>query len=226
MPSLAVAWTHETCLRREAVEALRELDRSSCFLSEAEKLICRRLATEKRRLDWLSGRLAAKKALAPRLNADARDIEILNEPSGRPYCTHPEAPAISISHTQAGGLCAVSAGSEPIGADWEAVAPRDPRMLEFYTRPEERGPQVLSDARLQTRLWSAKEAVLKLLGLGLGCDPRDVGVLPCLKLHDRALARWRELGRPALSLWEKDLADSVVAVAHLDPGAGGSDGKN
>lgn len=224
MQSLATAWTHETCLRREAEEALRGLDHPSGLLSEAEKQLCRRLATEKRRIDWLSGRLAAKKALAPRLNADPRRIEILNEPSGRPYCTHPEAPAISLSHTQAGGLCAVSAGSEPIGADWETVAPRGPRVLEFYVHPEEQMPRAVSDARLQTRLWAAKEAVLKLLGLGLGCDPRDVRILPSLKLHGPALARWRELGRPVLSLWEKDLADSVVAVAHLD--CGGLDGKN
>lgn len=223
MLSLAAAWTHEICPRREAEEVLRALDETS-LLSEREKAACRRLATEKRRLDWLSGRLAAKKAMAPRLGVAAGEIEILNEPSGRPYCTRADAPAISIAHTQAGGLCAVSAGPQPIGADWETVAERGPQVLEFYARPEERTPQVLSDARLQTRLWAAKEAVLKLLSLGLACDPRDVQIWPLLKLHGRASARWQELGRPLLSLWQKDFADSVVAVAHLEPG--GRHGKN
>jgi 4'-phosphopantetheinyl transferase len=218
MPSLAVAWTQEVCLRDEAEEALRDIDRLSSLLSQAEKLACRRLATEKRRVDWLSGRLAAKRALAARINAAPRDIEILNEPSGRPYCPLPAAPSFSITHTAAGGLCAVGAGSAPIGADWETIAARGPDVLAFYTHHCERTPQVLASAEAQTRLWAVKEAVLKFLGIGLGCDPRDVRVLPSLRLEGSALLRWKELGRPPLSLWEKTLPDSVIAVAYSEPG--------
>lgn len=218
MPSLAAAWTQEVCLRDEAEEALRNLDDSSSPLSQAEKLACRRLATEKRRADWLSGRLAAKKALAARMNVSPEDVEVLSESSGRPYCPLPDAPAFSITHTSAGGLCAVSSGSEPIGADWETISARGTDVLAFYTHPHERTPQVLASAEAQTRLWAAKEAVLKLLGIGLGCDPRDVRILPSLRLEGRALLRWKEMGSPPLSLWEKTLPGSVIAVAYSGPG--------
>lgn len=218
MLSLAAAWTQETCPRSEAEEALQNLDSPSCLLSRTEKNACRRLATEKRRVDWLSGRLAAKKALSARLDVPPRDIEILNEPSGRPYCTHSAAPAISIAHASAGGLCAVSSGEAPIGADWETVGARSAQLLAFYTHPSERTPQVLSSPEAQTRLWAVKEAVLKFLGIGLACDPRDVRLLPALKLEGSALLRWKELGSLPLSLWEKTLPGSVIAVAYSDSG--------
>lgn len=214
MPSLAVAWTQETCLRAEAEAQLRGLDGPPYLLSLSERAACRALATEKRRVDWLSGRIAAKRALGVRLSLPPKDIEVLNEPSGRPYCTQPNAPCFSITHTSGGGLCAVAAGTGPIGADWETVRPRGPEVLAFYTHESERTAAVLASPELQTKLWAAKEAVLKLLGIGLASDPRDVRVLPELSLHGSALRHWQELGSPALSLWERTLPDSVIAVAY------------
>lgn len=214
MPSSPIAWTQETCLRAEAEEHLRTLDKPASLLSLPERTACRALATEKRRVDWLSGRIAAKRALAARMDLPPEEIEILNEPSGRPYCTQPSAPAFSITHTAGGGLCAVADGTGLIGADWETVLPRSPEVQAFYTHGSERTPSVLASPEAQTRLWVVKEAVLKLLGLGLTCDPRDVRVLPELCLYGSAKLRWQELGSPPLSIWEKTLPDSVIAVAY------------
>lgn len=215
MPSsLAVAWSQETCLRAEAEEQLGRLDQPTSLLSLSERKSCRGLATEKRRVDWLSGRIAAKRALAARMGTSLQEIEILNEPSGRPYSTHPCAPPFSITHCARGGFCAVSAGTGPIGADWETIRSRGSEVLAFYTHESERTPSVVDSPWAQTRLWAIKEAVLKLLGLGLACDPRDVRILPELHLYDRARLRWTELGSPPLLLWEKTLSDSIIAVAY------------
>lgn len=215
MPSSTPGWTYEICRREDAEKWLSRLDGPGSPLTSRERATLRGLATPKRRGDWLCGRLAAKRALAARLKVPEREIEVLADRDGRPYCTLAAAPAVSITHTAPGGICAVSAGESPIGVDWEMVAERPARVIEMYTRPEERTPALMADARAQTLVWAKKEAVLKLLGLGLAVPPTDLAVsAKGVRLVGRAAARWDELGRPPLELWSEDRDDSVIAVAY------------
>lgn len=216
MPSSTPGWTYEICPRDEAERWLSRLDGPGSPLTSRERAALRGLATPKRRGDWLCGRLAAKRALAARLKVPEREIEVLADRDGKPYCTLAAAPPISISHTAPGGLCAVSADAGPIGADWEMVAERPARVIELYTRPEERTASVMADARAQTLIWAKKEAILKLLGLGLAVPPTDLVVArDGARLMGRAAVRWEELGKPALRLWSQDREDSVIAVAYI-----------
>lgn len=96
--------------------------------------------------------------------------------------------SLSISHCDNHALCALYVskvernGSHrrkvQIGADIEQIAPRSRGFVEDYFTPEEieqvdRAPEQMRDL-VVTLIWSAKEAVLKALRLGLTVDTRQV----------------------------------------------------
>lgn len=69
-----------------------------------------------------------------------------------------------------------------VGADLEVVEPRSEAFVrEWFTRAEagqvEAAPPAEQDL-WTTVIWSAKEAVLKVLGLGLSVDTRGVEIRP------------------------------------------------
>ncbi len=189
-------------------------------LSAAEIEIFERLATEKRRLDWLCGRLAAKRALAAlRPSLSPREIEILSSPDGKPYfrLAGGEPPELSISHCAKGGICAVSRAKTPVGVDFEPVAAHGPAVVAMFMHAAEALPLDEEAALWQTKLWTAKEAVLKLLGTGLACDPRDVRWFErtqILELEGLAKRRWLELGGPKIRIEHKNFEDCMIAFAH------------
>ena len=85
----------------------------------AEELAELEAISERRRPDRVSGRLAAKRALAAHFSAehgwlpDARDMALFNDDGGRPLLRLPKgapapAPSLSISHCAQGGAAAVA----------------------------------------------------------------------------------------------------------------------
>jgi phosphopantetheinyl transferase len=157
------------------------------LLSPREERMLAGLAYLPRRRKWLLGRAAAKRLVRalslPQQLAEA-DISVLNRPSGEPFVVIEgvgEWPrAISISHRRVVGLAAAPGDSTArIGADVETVEPRDPALVrQFFTDVEANLVAAAGGDRDLTvaRIWSAKEAVLKLLGLGLRIDTRTVSV--------------------------------------------------
>jgi phosphopantetheinyl transferase len=160
------------------------------LLSPREEKILGGLGIVPRRRKWLLGRIAAKRLVRqvsgePEL-ADDR-ISVLNQPSGEPFVLIEGRGGwplpISLSHRSEVGLAAVPMRPYVrIGADLETVEPRDPALIrQFFTDDEaalveaSAGDQDLAMARI----WSAKEAVLKLVGLGLRIDTRGVVVRLC-----------------------------------------------
>jgi acyl transferase domain-containing protein/phosphopantetheinyl transferase len=138
-----------------------------------------------RQIEWVMGRLAARRALAAWLAAQgapasAHECAILYDTEGRPY---PDGGGIgagsvflSISHK--GGVAAAAAADRPLGIDLEQfTALRDPdgvfRLA--FSAPEAallgngHGP----DARAVTLAWSAKEAAAKSLGQKMLLRERD-----------------------------------------------------
>ena len=208
-----------SCLPDEARALASQAGQRARVLSPAEEAHYLRLRCEKRRLDWLAGRLAAKRALSryfrqvERRALDLAVIEISSDAQGAPLCSAQGAPSFSISHCAAGGLCAVGLAGRRVGADWEMVAPRSRDLARLFARPGELPPGP-DDARRQTRLWAVKEAVLKLLGLGLACPPRDVATVPQLSFHGRARERWDGLGSPRISQVVTEPGGSIAAVVY------------
>ncbi|MFI5361252.1 MAG: 4'-phosphopantetheinyl transferase superfamily protein [Elusimicrobiota bacterium] len=213
------------CPRAEAERAL-ELPQdvrerfSAAELAEIEAL------SRHRRLDRLSGRLAAKRALAAHFSAewgweaDARELEIANDPDGRPLLRLPkgapaQAPSFSISHCAEGGAAAVAAPGRRVGVDLELVVARPAEVIAFVSAPGEDRLAPPTDPEAQARLWTGKEAGLKLLGLGLDADARDVGLTGGeIRYAGRPAAAWRALGSPRVRAAFERAGAAMLAVAY------------
>ncbi len=144
------------------------------FLGPEERLEWNALGHDKRRREWLGGRIAAKTAVRMLLGPDltvkeiriltsARDrspvVELKRELEGSP-------PAISISHSRdvAVALASKAAG---LGVDVEAVSATVEELLPQFATTEEAqafGRVFSSLPEALTLLWAAKEACRKALG--------------------------------------------------------------
>lgn len=175
------------------------------LLNAAERDRFASLRSEKRRRDWLLGRWTAKRLLCTTLVAagdtlPADAIEVASDPDGAPTVrvdagrlvarddTRPHSPiresALSISHSRDRALCAVTQeDGVSLGADIEYIEPRAAGFAAAYFTPEEAAlVERASDGErdtLVTAIWSAKEAVLKALRLGLVVDTRAIVCRPC-----------------------------------------------
>jgi phosphopantetheinyl transferase len=191
---------------------------SALELAELEAL------PERRRLDRLAGRLAAKRALAAHFSAedgwdaDAADLEISNDADGRPVLKLPkgapaDAPSFSIAHCAAGGAAAVGAPGRRVGVDLELVVARPAEVIAFVAAPGEGASP--SDPDAQARLWTGKEAALKLLGLGLDADARDVRETDGeIRYEGVPAAAWRALGAPRVRAAFERAGAAMLAVAY------------
>ena len=176
------------------------------WLTPHERLRAAAFRFEKRRRDWLLGRYAAKRLVVRHLREETglpvplSLLEIGTEASGSPFARlSSDAPpvagiepgrripvSLSISHSAGRSLVALARGdgsadaAVAVGADVERVEPRLSAFADDYFTSEElatvsAGGEEERD-RIVTTIWSAKEAVLKALGLGLTVDTRSVGV--------------------------------------------------
>lgn len=128
---------------------------------------------EKRRTEWLGGRLAAKWAATGILGettVDWQGLVIRNEEDGRPYVsmeTHAVAPFISISHS--GHMAAALAANLPCGLDIQQPGANILRVKKRFAVREEEDiltaslPEAFTETKRLTMLWAAKEAVRKLV---------------------------------------------------------------
>lgn len=210
------------------------------WLAPAERERVSRMGVARRRDDFLLGRIAAKTvvldALAARFGARCAPslIEIAPQPGGAPAVriagatslTGELSPSdllpISVSLSHSGGVALAAAtwtGSvdTPIalGIDVEEIAPRSRAFCgDFLTDAEQRfcGFDPVEYEVRTNFVWSAKEAVLKALCLGLTVDTRRVECLP-RRVDDARDGN----GTPNLPLWPRDPAWRPFA-AHCAPG--------
>jgi phosphopantetheinyl transferase (holo-ACP synthase) len=139
-------------------------------------------ADHTRRLHWLMGRLAAKKAIRNIMSDTyASEIEILNAEDGSPYCSYsapvsesPMPPSLNVSIAHTDGLAVAAASHSPFmpGIDVERVDRYDSEFPKMAFSDNERA-QVEKcvgaiNAAILTRVWTAKEAAGKAAQLGLG----------------------------------------------------------
>ncbi len=159
------------------------------LLSGTEARLFDTLKTDKRRRDWILGRWTAKQLLQRMMVADRGcawpfdAFTIYNRDNGAPAVFSPLAKTLdltlSISHAGTMAFCAtVPRANWPLGADLERVEARDDAFVaDFFTAPEisliASAPAAQRDT-LITAIWSAKEAALKALQLGLTVDTRAV----------------------------------------------------
>lgn len=161
------------------------------YLTDVELARLQELKTDKRRTDWLLGRWTAKRLLQTVLwekdgvTLPLDMITITNNPDGVPDYRLPITDnrfSISISHAHGRAfVAAVEKAHAPIGADMELNRPRPAGFAEEYFTLAEiaLGYGLVGPERVvwETAVWSAKEAVLKALHLGLSVDTRAISCL-------------------------------------------------
>jgi phosphopantetheinyl transferase len=208
------------------------------ILREAEHLLTMReherfaeFHLEKRRMEWLAGRLAAKGSVWQWLSSGSgprgiplQELEILNRQSGRPYVNassfaEQKMPYISISHS--GNFAVAMAGTALCGIDVQRVQRSVPQAAaKFSTDPEKELIAGMNDLETGlTMLWSCKEAVRKmavsspLLGfheivLTEVRTPADSTPLRCLFSLGRPATG--KMKRAAVSVWIRQ--DYILAM--------------
>jgi len=230
--SLPIHWT--------VVERSRiDLSTPETFLSPAELQKLGTMRFPKRRGEWLLGRWAAKslaRSLPDFSRCQPAALEIRSQTGGAPYLhvlygTCPQH-SLSISHSGNLAFCALTlAAGVSVGADLEKVEPRTDEFLEDYFTPAEWKQVRLcpADTRDLTAnlIWSAKEAMLKSLGVGLRWDTRQVEVIQIGGSVEREKARegWQDLeveaaaaGAGTFQGWWKPWGDYVLSVVARSAG--------
>lgn len=128
----------------------------------------------------------AQRIVAQQLGLTPEMVTISHDARGRPLIETPAGTGLHLSLATRGGIVAVALADRPVGIDVErvdrgaalplaALHPAEAAMLEAL--PERDRPLAFA------RLWSAKEAYVKALGLGFVRAPESFAVtwLP----HDR-----------------------------------------
>lgn len=219
------------CRPEEAEGAAQAVETGSPTepFAAAEREAAGRLKTPKRLREWIAGRLAAKRLLGWRLQQAGlylrpQDIAILNRPDGMPYAQLPDGSIIgdgtlSLSHSAGWGVAAACEPWALVGVDLETIAPRPVSFLETMAHDCEWAPWMLSDPTEQTRLWTLKEAVAKLLGTGFSVGFWDIRLVLTgedrrLELHGAAQTRWQALGAPVIHFDSRPDADRILTVAY------------
>ncbi len=170
----------------------REVPAGADWLSPREQALLAGIRYTKRYVEFLTRRYAAKRALAAMLEredspTELARIEVRNHPGGAPYVVVDEqAAAIELSLSDRAGwaVCLVGAPGSPLGPlgiDLEIVEPRSDGFIDdFFTAAErdEIRARPAGEARDEAAnlVWSAKEAALKVMKVGLRADTRDVEV--------------------------------------------------
>lgn len=155
-------------------------------LSALEREELARCRTDKRRREFVAGRLAAHRALAllePGLRAEVTARQD-GPDAGRPLFVPERGLALSISHSAGLAVAGVSRGG-PLGVDLEQRVEAGAAFLEEAFAPGEyEGYFSLCAGRMDaiTAAWALKEAVLKVWGVGLRAPLQKAAVRPVL-LH-------------------------------------------
>lgn len=183
------------------IQTTADVDLNLGWLSPAEQERLATLTFPKRRNDWLLGRWTAKRLLceffaehgnpvAPAMLTIAAAADGAPEVSGAP-----QPLSLSISHSGDHAFCALEATpGVRVGADLEQIAERHPSLVYDYFTVEEialvQATPPDQHELITNAIWSAKEAVLKALRLGLTVDTRHVS---CAVVHSgHAAGTWSE----------------------------------
>ena len=164
------------------------------WLSAAEREYVGTIRFTKRRTEFLLRRRAGKLAVAAVTGIDPDDegglarVEIRNRLTGAPYVhVDGERAPLDISLTDRAGWAVALVGSEgsmaagTLGVDLEIAEPRSAGFVADFLTPAEQeyvaAQRTPDDGHAAANLvWSAKEAALKVLRVGLRADTRTVEV--------------------------------------------------
>ncbi len=152
-----------------------ELDSTdSLHPNEITKL--QEISNAKRRSEWIAGRLLLKQALMEAWGESRQfsEIEIASGFNRQPWIASPSpfATSVSLTHSNGWAFAAVTPASHPVGIDVEVISEgrleamkRDTVLCEVGLEDES---ALERQALRLTVAWTAKEALSKIFGCGLG----------------------------------------------------------
>jgi phosphopantetheine--protein transferase-like protein len=170
----------------EELENPKILDK---YFSLDEQAEYSRFRVIKRQSEWISSRIISKnmvKQILKREEINFHDIRIQKEETGQPYIYITGQGRLegkfSLSHSNGYVFCGYSPAEEfKFGMDLEKIEARSLEFVQdYFTSQEIELYQVLEGKdkdEFTTMMWSAKESVLKTLGLGLSIDTRKVEII-------------------------------------------------
>ena len=181
----------------------------------------------RRRREWLTGRAALKEAVRHWVYEQTghllypTDILVRHDEFHAPFVeglwceSLIAAPRVSLSHNGSACLAAVAAPDQPVGVDLEELGRvRQPELIvETFTAEERSLVHGLHDAALDERvlrLWCAKEAASKCLGIGLQGQPGNFRIVAADAACERLLVE-HELGMVQTHVVRHE--STIIAVA-------------
>jgi 4'-phosphopantetheinyl transferase len=205
------------------------------WVSPQERVRLDGLRFTKRRTEYLLRRWVGKRTVAARIGlpddaATLARIEVLNRMTGAPYVVVDGAEApweVSLSDRAGCAVAVIGAAVSDVtgalGVDLEVVEPRsDGFLTDFLTAAEQDwvrgrpgGSDPLARDAAANLIWSAKEAALKVLRLGLRADTRSVEVTVESDVRSDGWARFTAARRdgPVLPGWWRRDGVYLVTVA-------------
>jgi acyl transferase domain-containing protein/phosphopantetheinyl transferase (holo-ACP synthase) len=177
----------EFCAQSGAI-CLRIMAHALLAASERDEWRALASAPLRRRREWLFGRAALKEAARAWIYAQTgrllypADIVVGHDALGAPFVDGPwcdegiPAPDLSLSHNDLLAMAAVAGPGQSLGLDFEAMGRgHRPELLAGALAPQEHlwlsGTEGQENEEKLLRLWCAKEAAAKCLGIGLQGRP-------------------------------------------------------
>ncbi|MCG8475007.1 MAG: 4'-phosphopantetheinyl transferase superfamily protein [Cytophagales bacterium] len=182
---------------------------------EEQLLLNRECLSEKRKNEFLLGRWAAKQAVIEIIpNLRLKEIAVLKGALGQPVLSVPCAEnwSVSISHAENQAAALLFPEAFPMGLDIECKKSNIYQTVESaLSRKERLQVSISSDKNLcALQIWSAKEALAKVLKLGFSLSPQilEVSNISKEKNHLRAFYQKFDMYNAQFFL----LADMLVAL--------------
>ncbi len=170
------------------------------ILSPPELERLEQFAMPKKKLQWLSGRYAVKSALFKYKIARGRFlnlncIDLLNRENSAPYLV--QFPNLQTSITHSYPYCIGVVSERPIGIDLEKVIVLSDSLIRQFFHPNEiqnLGETNADDYHPRAiTYWTRKEAVSKLLKLGLKMDFKQTDTANDFLIYNEKRASWIKL---------------------------------
>ena len=175
------------------------------FLTNYELKQYQGFTMEKRAAEWLAGRYAAKQLAMDFFTYPMKKMQIKNAKHGMPVLQVEGGNHLTISITHSGdyAAAAIALAEDYIGIDIEKVEERPESWAkEYFTEKE----LTVNTPAFLTELWAKKEAILKLLQIGLTVPTKEIEITGGeIHFYGKTLDIWALKGSPKIAFETKNL---------------------